>query len=565
MRTSIPIMGQEFCAVGSKISTAVSYVAGSPAGAWKWGCKTVASPSNETACIAYEKINGSCGSSHGGSFLNSPGSNLCGDGSWVPVSFAGTWNWTCAGKNGGSDASCYANRNCFFYSSYWGTSDNPKQCGVILNMEVAYNFSGKFDNAINSNVGFTYMSCDNGTISSGGGECHDPIPGVCGSANGQSFPSAPTSNLCQAGTASASGAWSWSCLGQYGGAAASCSATQSGCGSSNGQYFLSAPTANFCSSGTASAVSGSGPWSWTCSGTSCSANKKYTCGVGCSSLYNNTKVAAPYESADASCATFLDPPGIGYVVDCTCHSGTGSLATLDYSSCTTPTLSLTASPTSVDQGGSSTISWLSTNTASCRFIDSYGSILGWAPDPAAGSSIFSGITVPTTYNMECLNSSNISIVNQSVTVGINSPVDGVCGSYSNPGNDYLFSPPSSADPVGLCGDGSTPAVSGSGPWSWTCNGKSGGSPASCTAKKTCIPVYSYICPMTSTGAVCNTTDKAGKTITTAKPMCAKTDTTCGGGTTYPANADCGVPCSSTSETLYCPLPISIQKWQETAL
>jgi 2',3'-cyclic-nucleotide 2'-phosphodiesterase (5'-nucleotidase family) len=50
--------------------------------------------------------------------------------------------------------------------------------------------------------------------------------------------------------------------------------------STNGQTLSAAPTANLCAAGTASAVSGSGPWTWTCAGTgigattaSCSANK----------------------------------------------------------------------------------------------------------------------------------------------------------------------------------------------------------------------------------------------------------------------------------------------------
>jgi hypothetical protein len=49
------------------------------------------------------------------------------------------------------------------------------------------------------------------------------------------------------------------------------------CGSSNGQSFVLAPTTNLCNYGTASAVSGTGTWTWTCTGTvgspaSCSAN-----------------------------------------------------------------------------------------------------------------------------------------------------------------------------------------------------------------------------------------------------------------------------------------------------
>jgi hypothetical protein len=55
------------------------------------------------------------------------------------------------------------------------------------------------------------------------------------------------------------------------------------CASSNGQTLVSAPTTNLCSAGTASTVSGNGhPWSWTCAGlnggtaSSCSANLRTT-------------------------------------------------------------------------------------------------------------------------------------------------------------------------------------------------------------------------------------------------------------------------------------------------
>lgn len=50
------------------------------------------------------------------------------------------------------------------------------------------------------------------------------------------------------------------------------------CGTANGQTLTAAPSSNLCSVGTTSAVSGSGPWNWTCAGTgggttaSCSAN-----------------------------------------------------------------------------------------------------------------------------------------------------------------------------------------------------------------------------------------------------------------------------------------------------
>ncbi len=103
------------------------------------------------------------------------------------------------------------------------------------------------------------------------------VNGSCGSSNNATLSSAPTTNLCSAGSpsgVSGSGPWTWSCAGSNGGTTASCSAqrtiTQTPvngvCGSSNNGTFSSAPTTNLCSSGTASTVAGSGPWTWSCAG-----------------------------------------------------------------------------------------------------------------------------------------------------------------------------------------------------------------------------------------------------------------------------------------------------------
>lgn len=56
------------------------------------------------------------------------------------------------------------------------------------------------------------------------------VNGACGSANGQTLTAAPTSNLCSVGTASSvsgTGPWTWSCAGSSGGTNASCSASLS--------------------------------------------------------------------------------------------------------------------------------------------------------------------------------------------------------------------------------------------------------------------------------------------------------------------------------------------------
>ena len=63
------------------------------------------------------------------------------------------------------------------------------------------------------------------------------INGACGSSNGATLSIAPTSNLCTAGTASAvsgTGPWKWSCAGSNGGSTASCSASVSSTTSSGG-------------------------------------------------------------------------------------------------------------------------------------------------------------------------------------------------------------------------------------------------------------------------------------------------------------------------------------------
>src|SRR6516162_6278224 len=69
---------------------------------------------------------------------------------------------------------------------------------------------------------------------------HRAANGVCGSAGGVSTTSAPTTNLCSAGTAGAvsdiGSLWTWSCVGGKGGSTASCSApvSTSGTGTSSG-------------------------------------------------------------------------------------------------------------------------------------------------------------------------------------------------------------------------------------------------------------------------------------------------------------------------------------------
>ena len=69
-----------------------------------------------------------------------------------------------------------------------------------------------------------------------------PVNGACGSSNGATLASAPTTNLCTVGTASAvsgTGPWSWSCAGSNGGTTATCSASlQAASGGTTGSSGL---------------------------------------------------------------------------------------------------------------------------------------------------------------------------------------------------------------------------------------------------------------------------------------------------------------------------------------
>jgi len=210
-----------FCATGNISSIPSFPAAGSSV---SWTCNGINSGTS-ASCIAERSLDGVCGSSDGANVTSAPTTNLCSIGTASAVFGSGPWSWNCEGLSGGATVSC-------------STGDLP-------------------------------------------------VNGDCGSSDGANLTSAPTTNLCSAGMASlvsGSGPWSWTCDGLYTGTTDFCSANlkvDGVCGSSDGDSFLSAPTTNLCSAGMASLVSGSGPWSWTCDGLytgtddSCEANLAY--------------------------------------------------------------------------------------------------------------------------------------------------------------------------------------------------------------------------------------------------------------------------------------------------
>jgi len=160
-------------------------------------------------------VNGKCEPANRGNFytLSSTSSGLCDSGTVINFSGSGPWNWTCEGSNGGS-----SDRNC---------------------------------------------------------SARLKVDGACGSANRGNFYtlSHTSSGLC-AGTLSSfsgSGPWNWTCEGSNDGNPVDCSANlkvDGACGSSNGKTLTTKPTSDLCGDGTLPTVSASGPpWTWTCAGT----------------------------------------------------------------------------------------------------------------------------------------------------------------------------------------------------------------------------------------------------------------------------------------------------------
>jgi len=112
---------------------------------------------------------------------------------------------------------------------------------------------------------------------------HAVVNGACGPAHGttRSAPPEVYAELCQLGNpppiVSGTGPWTWICSGKYGGSNASCAADRAGgnaspldarCGPAHGMPRVSAPSAprDLCLVGTATAVDGAGPFTWSCTG-----------------------------------------------------------------------------------------------------------------------------------------------------------------------------------------------------------------------------------------------------------------------------------------------------------
>lgn len=419
-----------------------------------WGGNTVSqlgtgsnSPSNTYAPVSADlcpAINGACGSADGVGVTSAPSSNLCSTGTATSVSGSGPWGWACNGSGGGTNASCSA----------------PLK-----------------------------------------------INGACGSANGVGTTSAPSSGLCSAGTASSvsgSGPFSWTCSGANGGSNASCSAPlmmNGACGSSHGGSFYSAPSSNLCAAGAASAVSGSGPYSWTCTGSNggstanCSAVRKVdgVCGTAngvgnenmptalCSSG-NPSGVSTVGTNWNWSCGGVNGGTNMNCAAPRIYHglcgpaNGTNVYAKPSSGLCAVGNATAVIGAGPFDWNcnginGGNNVSCSANLTVNGQCGPAHGQFSMSAPTSglcSAGTATAVAGTGPYTWSCNGVNGGTASAcASQAI-------VNGKCGSSNN-------MPTASAPVSGLCSAGTASAVAGSGPWTWSCNGSGGGSKSNCTA------------------------------------------------------------------------------------
>lgn len=385
-----------------------------------------------------------------------------------------------------------------------------------------------------------------------------PINGTCGSSNGGTFGSAPTSNLCGAGNGvatpapSGSGPWSWTCGGSNGGSAsATCSASQGSvngmCGSADGVAAPSAPSSNLCSAGTASAVSGSGPWSWTCNGAnggsdmSCSAPSSAgvngTCGIAHNAIYGTYSTPGSGDMCATGTATSVGSMGQDGVLTWTCSgSGGGSNA-----NCSTQSMCGSL------HGGTYDSRQLPPISDRCKPV----ALL----DELFGGSFFEMNTSP--WSWWCRKADTWSEVHTCSYVQGGGVVNGQCGTPATIGHEGIVMSANvyqRKPSTGLCIKGNTgqpTRASASSPWTWTCSGSGGGANASCSSSH--LPGITTGIPNPSSGDIEVCFDATCGTLDATNWYCSTVNNPTYGDMTY-CHYSSSPPSVSGYSVTYYPMP-----------
>jgi glutamine cyclotransferase len=389
-------------------------------------------------------VNGACGSANGSAFEIAPTTNLCSAGTSSVVTGVGPYYWSCAGSNGGTTTSCSAQ-----YQAPAGNTDitppaviSVDTSGAMTSNSFAFpvtftegivfiksgvkvgTYSGmvtvsgavatiKLDQA-NPVKGQVYtLTIPAGTFRDAAGNLNTLYTAQVTFANGSNPPPPPVVGVC---------------------------------GSANGGAFEVAPTSNLCSTGTASAVTGVGPYNWSCAGSNGGAT------ASCSAQYQ-----PPANNTDVT------PPAVVSVVT---NSGTTSNSN---SVTVTFTEGIVKVKSGVKVGTYSGMVTVSGAVATIK-LDQASPVKG---------QVYT-LTIPAGTFRDAAGNLN-ALYTAPVIFSARPPVNGVCGSSN--GAFFLVAPTTN-----LCTTGTATAVSGTGPFAWTCGGSNGGTTASCSAQLQAPPV-----------------------------------------------------------------------------
>jgi hypothetical protein len=189
-------------------------------------------------------INGTCGTANGTTVTSAPSTNLCATGTATTVTGTGLWNWSCGVSNGGTTADCSAPIQTYTITANVTGGNGTVSCPSPVNYGATSTCTVTPANGYQIDT-LTDNSIDNkGSVS--GGSYNIPnitanhtvvatfnlipssqVNGTCGTSNNSTFPTVPATNFCTTGTATTltgTGPWSWSCTGSNGGTTEPCSA-----------------------------------------------------------------------------------------------------------------------------------------------------------------------------------------------------------------------------------------------------------------------------------------------------------------------------------------------------
>ena len=507
--------GSGFCASGtiySQVPNCVSYV-----NSIKCTYACMGTGKNNSVCNFYVKKENNCGSANGKSYAAAPNDNLCASGSTASIveDRTSSWGWNCKSYDGVLVSYCSANKSCFKSGEYVSGTQQccsglflcPVSGGSYLG-QCSERCSGDCDSSYSPACGTDGKDYNNECLArkfGGGlaykGECK--YNGVkCGVASEKTgYSLTDKNNLCSVGNASAvsgSGPWYWTCRSDSGSWGVSCFATPKNsingtCGDSNGKTFKSQPAANLCKTGTASTVSAGNAWYWTCNGSSggeksyCYASREgYVANGVCATTAFN------YKPQTNICLSGIDSDlkivngqwkwtcdGINGGTDATCY------ASYYFSSF----------PETYETGicGSSSGSSVGTEPTTNFCKAGYFKDFRWDENSKEWRWTCSGTGGASSVNCGAYYSSSLIKSN------------GQCGSSA--GASFQSSPTTN-----LCAKGSPSVITGTGPWSWTCSGVSGGSSTNCSAKKVSV-----------INGACGSSAKSGLSMAPTANLCSAGD------------------------------------------